>query len=274
MCAHHHTPLVPIAATAAHEFVTDEGITMTAAAVGDYANGLTLTILDPAGESQELAVVYSEELKSITVTPATDKGSAALLSLGSGTDGVVAITFGDTGAVGNAYSASVVLAAEADTALSVALVDTVLVVTLGTDALGAADDTKNTATLVAAAIEAYEGDVSFTAIASGDGSGIIVEAVPASFSGGGDNISITTTIAELLVALADYDHVVLATHDGTVDTTPITAAVIELEDGVDGTKFTKGEACYDEDFLYLAVGPCSKTDSSNLRKVALSAFIS
>jgi hypothetical protein len=74
-----------------------------------------------------------------------------------------------------------------DVALSAAISNGAITVTLGTDGAGAADDTKNTATLVAAVVDALAG---VSATASGNGSGVIPVTGAQAFTSGRDAQSI------------------------------------------------------------------------------------
>lgn len=109
---------------------------------------------------------------------------SATKAIGSGANGVVTTTVTLAGSAGNPYTIVIVVAAGTSQALAAAIVGTVITVTLGTDGGGLADATKNTATLIAAAIGGVAG---VTSVASGDGTGtILVAASSAAFSGGRD----------------------------------------------------------------------------------------
>lgn len=82
---------------------------------------------------------------------------------------------------GNVYTIKIVTAAEASKNPSAALVGTALTVTLGTDALGAADNTKNTGALIAPIIEAK----GFVVEVTSDGAFVVPTTVGAvAFTGG------------------------------------------------------------------------------------------
>lgn len=119
--------------------------------------------------------------------------TAASVALGAGADGTVNAALVEPGADGNAYTVEVVLSGSPSAPLSVALVDTALTVTLGTDGAGAAAPAKNTALLVAAAINALP---EFTAAASGTGAGVIGVTAVRPFTGGDDR---DDDIARLLI---------------------------------------------------------------------------
>lgn len=106
---------------------------------------------------------------------------SATVSIGSGVNGTVDITVSTPGTEGNAYSVVVVLAIGNSLPLSVSFVSPVLTVTLGTDGAGVADVTKNTAILVATAID---GLADFSATYTGTGSSRIPVAASTAFSGG------------------------------------------------------------------------------------------
>jgi len=101
-------------------------------------------------------------------------GKRAAATIGEGDNGVVTVTATAIGETANDYTLEVVVAAEADTALSASLESGAYTVTLGTDSEGDADATKNTATLIAAALDALD---NIGAAASGTGAGTILEAV-------------------------------------------------------------------------------------------------
>lgn len=124
--------------------------------------------------------------------------TSATHRLGTGTNGVVTTTVTATGLAGNAYRLVSRLATTISAALSAALSGNVITVTFGTTAGGLNDPAKNTATLVAAAIDALAG---VTAVASGTGAGVVTEIVGGEqFSGGSADMSGETfvTVAELL----------------------------------------------------------------------------
>lgn len=98
---------------------------------------------------------------------------SATASIGSGANGTVTITYDLKGTEGNSFEAAVVVATGNNKDMSAALVNGVVTVTLGTDASGDADATKNTAALIAAAINALDG---FSAVSSGTGATAIASA--------------------------------------------------------------------------------------------------
>lgn len=111
-----------------------------------------------------------------------DSGVSATGTIGAGANGVVTTTVTEKGTPGNSYRIRTVLGVGLDQALAAALNGTDITVTLGTDGAGAADATKNTATLIAAAVDALDG---VTAVASGSGVTAISTAQGYnSFSGG------------------------------------------------------------------------------------------
>jgi hypothetical protein len=105
-------------------------------------------------------------------TPANAK--SASIEIGDGTNGKVTVTCDKKGTEGNAYSLEVVVAEGNGKALAAALSGAKITVTLGTDAGGDADVTKNTAKLIATAISKIDG---FTAVHSGTGVTAITDAV-------------------------------------------------------------------------------------------------
>ena len=265
-----HTPESPAVATDSHDFGGGNSIVLTALAAGASHNGIKLVIGAGTAESQEFALTLHGNGRTLNLTPATDAGDKATAEIGAGENGTVTIEYQTAGAAGNDLEVAVVVDDDNDASLAVAFASGVLTVTLGTDENGDPDDAKNTATLVAAAITALP---AFNATASGTGAtavGALEGTNP--FTGGGANVAITTTIADVITAMEDYDSLVTATHDGGDDTTLVAAATIELAGGVSGTPLQQGEACYDDDYIYLAVGNNTVTSSANIKKVALSAL--
>lgn len=112
---------------------------------------------------------------------------AATGSIGSGANGVVTATVDAAGAPGNLFTMRSVLGVGADVALSAAISTGAITVTLGTDSGSLADDTKNSASLVAAAVEALAG---VSAAASGSGATPVPVTSAVTFSGGHDVLSV------------------------------------------------------------------------------------
>lgn len=103
-------------------------------------------------------------------------------TIGSGDNGTVTVEYDFVGTDGNSYTITVAEGSGNDVDLSAALSGTDITVTLGTDGAGALDATKNTATLVAAAIDAL---TNITATASGTGETALAAAeAEQDFSGG------------------------------------------------------------------------------------------
>jgi hypothetical protein len=108
----------------------------------------------------------------------------AFADIGAGANGTVQIAVDLAGDAGNDYSIHVVVGVGNDVAMSAALVGTAITVTLGTDGSADPDDTKNTATLIAAAVNALSG---ITSQATGTGADALDTAAgPSSFTGGAD----------------------------------------------------------------------------------------
>lgn len=123
-----------------------------------------------------------DSLASVRVT-----ATAASAAIGSGANGVVTTTVDTAGFAGNGYTIRVVAGVGLNQALAAALATKAITVTLATDGAGAPDDTANTATLIAAAVDALAG---VSAVASGSGATPISAAVSAvSFTGGRDAFS-------------------------------------------------------------------------------------
>ena len=96
----------------------------------------------------------------------------ASITIGAGDNGVITVTAIND--ITDDKTIEVVVGSGNNVAMSADYTDGELVVTLGTGAAGAVADAKNTATLIAAAIDALAG---FTATASGTGATAITEAV-------------------------------------------------------------------------------------------------
>ena len=106
----------------------------------------------------------------------------ASVSIGAGDNGVVTVTATTLGTEENSYTIEVVEGVGSDVDLSATFEDGAIIVTLGTDVAEALDDTKNTATLIANAIEDLDG---VSAEASGTGATPFQAAVAEkSFTGG------------------------------------------------------------------------------------------
>ncbi len=110
---------------------------------------------------------------------------AATCAIGSGANGVVTITADTAGSAGNLLNVTGVVASGANQALAAAINGNDLTVTLGTDAGSLADATKNTATLVAAAIDGVTG---VSAEASGSGATAFAAGFSQTFFTGGHDI--------------------------------------------------------------------------------------
>lgn len=108
----------------------------------------------------------------------------ASTTLGAGANGVVTVSVDDpAGAAGNDLTVEVVAGVGNNVDLSAVLTVDALVVTLGTDGAGALDATKNTAVLVAGAIDDLD---EFTATASGSGTTVVPVTAEKNFAGGDD----------------------------------------------------------------------------------------
>jgi hypothetical protein len=132
----------------------------------------------------------------ILIQAGTGSATSATSAIGAGANGVVTTTVTATGEDGNLYTIEVVEGVGNNLALAAALDGYDITVTLGTDGSGDPDDTKNTATLIAAAIDALAG---VTAAASGSGVTPISAAVAQqSFHGGSMTGGTWTTLAEIV----------------------------------------------------------------------------
>lgn len=124
----------------------------------------------------------------------------ASTTIGSGGDGVITITCDTAGTEGNSYTIEAIVATGNDKAMAVALVGTAITVTLGTGVAGAVDATKNTATLIATAINAL---TNISAVASGTGATAIGSAVAKKSLAGGQ-FAVECPIPDVILKDATY----------------------------------------------------------------------
>lgn len=128
----------------------------------------------------EVVLLHEKVAELEVVAKSTGSGTKATTSIGSGANGTVDLEVDQPGTDGNNWSIEIVDPGSNDAALSVDVDARDITVTLGTGGAGALDDAKNTATLVAAALNDKLGGL-VTATASGDGSSAIIS------DGGGDD---------------------------------------------------------------------------------------
>lgn len=128
--------------------------------------------------SQSYTQFYRKWFSS--ATPVTGvKGS---INIGAGDNGKVIMNHVLVGTEGNAYTIQVAAGVGNNIALSATLTGKDILVTLGTGGAGALDNAKNTAILIAAAINALDG---VTAVHTGTGADSITQAVAkTNFTGG------------------------------------------------------------------------------------------
>jgi hypothetical protein len=120
-----------------------------------------------------------------SITFASLGGSVATAILGAPEAGEVTIETDGMSADYNAYTVEVVVSSGNNMNLSSSFADGVMTVYLGTDAEGAADNSKNTATAIAESISQIP---DFTATMTGAGGVIAVTENPVHFTGGADAI--------------------------------------------------------------------------------------
>jgi len=96
--------------------------------------------------------------------------AAAVVVPNAVANATLTVTAATAGWAGNALSIKAVVAGTIDAALAAAISANVITITLGTDGAGAADATKNTGTLVAAAVDALDEVACAT---SGTGAGVV-----------------------------------------------------------------------------------------------------
>lgn len=215
-----------------------DAIVLTATDAGTQGNAITIAITVPASANATLS--HTQTGKAFVLLTATDAGDAATATIGTGADGEVDIEVATAGPDGNLWDVVIVNGSGENVSLSAsisyAFARPRLVITLGTDGAGDPDDTKNTATLVAAAIDALD---EFSATATGTGADPVAAAGVAAFSGGGANTANTTTVAQALAYLggiAFQPHFTVALAGGATESAiikPISAT--NLASGTDGT---------------------------------------
>lgn len=217
----------------------DAAIVLTATDGGTQGNSISVGLLDPAAPNSPLSVTQDARIFDISL--ATGIGDAASTTIGAGANGTITITAEAAGVAGNLLDVQVVAGSgnnQPMTAIiSGANARTRVVVTLGTDANGDADDAKNTATLVAAAINALP---LVSATASGTGATAIPVTATKALTGGGANAAITTTVGELLAFLQSnaifWSHFTAdLAEDADPDALMATLAETALTGGTDGT---------------------------------------
>lgn len=229
----------PVKASLTIDDNTDtDAIVLTATDGGTQGNAITIAVTVPATANATLS--HTQTGRAFVLLTATDAGDAASVTIGTGADGEVQIDRDDAGPDGNLWDVIVVNGVgenvNLSAAISYAFARPRLVITLGTDGSGDPDNAKNTATLVAAAVDALDG---FSATASGAGTDPIAAASVAAFTGGGDNAANTTTVAQALAYLggiAFQPHFTVALAGGATESAiikPISAT--NLANGTNGT---------------------------------------
>lgn len=179
-----------------------DAIVCTATDAGTAGNGISMAVVLPDAANAALSVTQTG--RAFVTSVATGPGDAATVDIGTGADGTVTITVATVGPAGNLIDVVVAPGAGNSQAMTAAMTfahaRARLVVTLGTDSGGDADDTKNTATLITAAIDALAG---FTAAASGTGDDPVgVKAITA-FTGGGANAANISTVGDMLALFSN-----------------------------------------------------------------------
>ena len=110
----------------------------------------------------------------------------------------------------------------------------------------------------------------FTATATNGGN--IGTSAAAFLTGGGTGITITSTLADVLVLLAGETSITATLHAGANSSQLCEAQTVTMSGGVNGIPMKRGEALLSDDWLYVAIGNNTVRDSSNLRKVQLHAL--
>lgn len=153
-------------------------------------------------DSNNHVTLYTAGIFNLSVNGKTTGGATkASHTIGSGADGQVTLEVDSAGADGNNWGIEIVDTQSANQDLAVDVDGRDIILTLGTGAGSDLDDTKNTATLVAAALNDKLGGL-VTSTASGDGSSPIIaqsgsdddSVAEASFSGGTDASDINQSV--------------------------------------------------------------------------------
>ncbi len=138
-------------------------------------------------------------------TPVNAKKATA--EIGTGEDGTITIECDSVGTEGNGYEVAVVIATGANKAMTVALANGVITVTLGTGADSNVATAKNTATLIATEISKISG---FTAVASGEGTSSISQATAENVAFDGGQYGTICINPEAVVYISPYYYTVVA----------------------------------------------------------------
>jgi hypothetical protein len=165
-------------------------------AAGTNGNAYTVTV--DATILTQRALSAGLNAQALTVTLATTGVTNATSYIGSGENGRVMITADIAGTNGNAFTIAVATTANLNAAMTANLAGSDITVTLGTDGAGAPDNAKNTATLIAAAIQALAG---VSAVATGTGAGALTVAEEGkTFTGGTNQLATVQNTATLVTA--------------------------------------------------------------------------
>lgn len=231
-----------VAATAVIEKTGEGKVTITAVPEGTYANDFEVVTVQAEGASADTEAAFTDGV--LTITLGTDAGTAASADIGTGEHGVVTTTFKEVG-VKTGYAIEVSTQATVSAPLSVGWNSTAkkINLTLGTDGAGVPDATKNTATLIAAAINSNpQLTPLFTAVASGDGSGVFSAAIEAvAFAGGVDPV-VDATAADVVTEVD-----ALTGFSAVVDSAGLLEALVDpvaFSGGVDEVKPTAGDGYF------------------------------
>ncbi|GEM_PF-4195746 len=210
-------------------------ITINASETGSYANEYWCYTEKGEGGNAETTAVFEDG--ALTITLGTDAGTAASAKIGAGVNKEITITANEVGVL-EGYSIEVAAGTGESQPLTAGInPDTGLItVTLGTDATGALDPTKNKASDIAAILNNTVAiNLLFTAAADGDGSGVFSEAVTVTDIEGGIDPVINATAAEVKAAI---DLLEGTPFTATVNTAGVidTISGQKLDGGVDEVK--------------------------------------
>lgn len=192
-----------VAATAVIEKSGAGKVTITAVPEGVYANDYEVVVVDGVGANADTEAAFADD--TLTITLGTDAGTAAAASIGTGIDGVITITANDAGVL-EGYSIEVTPTTTPSSPMVAGFGAQTkkISVTLGTDEAGDLDATKNTALLIAQAINAITLiNGLFTAAASGNGSGVFSTEITATPIEGGVDPVVDATAADVAAAVDD-----------------------------------------------------------------------
>lgn len=238
---------------------TDGSVVITKNDFSAEDGGYTTTVVVPTSFGNLSSVLVG---KVLTVTLETSNSTAAGSTLGTEEHGLITITADTAGAAGNSYTIAVVKGS-ASGAMSAAISEKDITVTLGMTDATEPDATKNTAVLIASAIDELDG---VSATASGNGEDAITAEVPKKSFIGGADIALSavkntaSNVAESITALSEFTAV--ASGEGTSALT--SGETVAFEDGTWGTPCPQAGITLDCTSVDRYYYTCIKSDNTRL----------